>query len=208
MNPTQPELLQLFPSPVLIVKYQEDFSEELEYVKNLNFTRTNSHYNKQSEDTFILKNAELSKIRSFIEFQINFFVKEVLSVKENLIITQSWINRNSKGQSHHEHVHPNSIISGVFYFQVNEQLPPIKFKNDKGRDFSLTPINNNNFNSATFYLPINAGELIIFPSSLSHSVPKNNLEEERISLSFNTFAKDSLGDINTLTYLPLKECSK
>lgn len=201
------ELLQLFPIPVLISKYEEDFSEELEYVKTLDCSRENMGHNHQSKDTFLLRNKELFKIRNFIEEQLDFFLKEILSVKEDLIITQSWLNRNAKGESHHEHVHPNSIISGVFYFQIDEQLPPIKFRNDRSRDFTLTSNKHNNFNSSLFYLPLNCGELIIFPSTLTHSVPENSTEKERISLSFNTFAKNELGDINTLTYLPLKDCS-
>ena len=46
------------------------------------------------------------------------------------------------------------------------------------------------------------GELIIFPSSLTHSVRANQSDEERISLSFNTWAKGSLGSERELTYLP------
>jgi len=32
-TPKQPELIQLFPKPVLIANYHKDFTEELEYVK-------------------------------------------------------------------------------------------------------------------------------------------------------------------------------
>ena len=38
-----------------------------------------------------------------------------------MVITQSWFNRNHKGMQHHEHMHRNSIISGVWYPQINEQ---------------------------------------------------------------------------------------
>jgi hypothetical protein len=31
-------------------------------------------------------------------------------------------------------------------------------------------------------------------------------EEERISLSFNTWPKGNMGDISSLTYLPLDRC--
>ena len=61
----------------------------------------------------------------------------------------------------------------------------------------------NNFNSEIFLLQLNAGELIIFPSNLSHSVPPNNSDEERISLSFNTWIKGNIGSIKNLTYIPI-----
>ena len=39
---------------------------------------------------------------------------------DKLVITQSWLNKNKKGESHHEHVHPNSMVSGVWYPQIHE----------------------------------------------------------------------------------------
>ena len=62
--------------------------------------------------------------------------------------------------------------------------------------------NYNHFNSSYFTLPMNEGELILFPSNLQHSVPQNESDEERISLSFNTWAKGNLGNEKDLTYLP------
>ena len=53
-------------------------------------------------------------------------------------------------------------------------------------------------------LPCIAGELILFPSNLRHSVPTNMGEEERISLSFNTFSIDTLGSEENLTHLDIR----
>ena len=59
-------------------------------------------------------------------------------------------------------------------------------------------------NAETFLLPCVSGELILFPSNLRHSVPTNQGEEERISLSFNTFSIDSLGSEESLTHLDIR----
>ena len=56
----------------------------------------------------------------------------------------------------------------------------------------------------TFLLPCVSGELILFPSNLRHSVPVNHGEEERISLSFNTFSIDALGSKESLTHLDIR----
>ena len=210
----QDELLSLFPTPVLIAQYPMPYDKELEFIRNLPCRRENKggdagnviHYNRQSEETFVLDKPELSNIRAFIQSKIYKFVTEVMNSDNELLITQSWINKSGKGESHHEHVHPNSMISGVWYPVISEQLPPIQFRSKAQRDVSLSTKKYNNFNSATFLLPMKAGELIIFPSNLTHSVPANQSETERISLSFNTWAKGSLGDINSLTYLPLDRC--
>jgi len=207
-TPKQPELIQLFPKPVLISKYHKDFSKELEYVKSLEHKlneKSQKEYAKQSTNTFLLDEPELASIREFIETYLKFYVHNVLECTDELVITQAWSNICEKGKKHHEHVHPNSIVSGVFYFQINENLPPIEFRNPNTHSFNLNIQKQNNFNSATFLLPLNSGELILFPSNLTHSVPENKADLPRISLAFNTFAKNSLGSIDSLTYLPLNK---
>lgn len=208
---SQPELLQLFPKPVLILKYQENFSDELEYVKNIEYGRKNgdneySGFNYQSTDTFILQKPELSKIKQFIESGIKIYAENILQTTTELIITQSWANKTAKNESHHEHIHPNSIASGVFYFQIDQTLPPIKFISQNTSQFAFETTGFNNFNSQVFLLPLDSGELIIFPSDLKHSVPINTSQKDRISLSFNTFTKGNLGSIDSLTYLPIENC--
>ena len=207
-TPKQPELIQLFPKPVLISKYHKDFTEELNYIKSLEHKlneKSQTEYAKQSTNTFLLDEPELASIREFIEAYLKFYVHNVLECTDELVITQAWSNICEKGKKHHEHVHPNSIVSGVFYFQINENLPPIEFRNPNTHSFNLNIQKQNNFNSATFLLPLNSGELILFPSNLIHSVPENKSDLPRISLAFNTFAKNSLGSIDSLTYLPLNK---
>ena len=208
------ELLQLFPIPVMICPYLMDYSKELEWIKNCETRKENkggdggspTHYNRQSEDTFVLDKPELANIRAFIEAKLHKFVTEIMASTDKLVITQSWLNKNKKGESHHEHVHPNSMVSGVWYPQIHEQLPPIQFRNRGQRDVSLQTKKYNTFNSATFMLPMKRGELILCPSNLQHSVPVNKSEEERISLSFNSWPKGNMGDERSLTYLPLDRC--
>ena len=204
------ELIPLFPAPLMVFPYLRDYSKELEWIKDCKCgavketkgRRNRASLNRQSEDTFILDNPELKKIRTFIETKLNQFVSQIYGSDDRVVITQSWLNRNGKGESHHEHTHPNSMISGVWYPQIHEQLPPIEFRNRSQRDVVLSIQRYNTFNSQTFLLPIKRGELILFPSNLTHGVPPNQSDEERISLSFNTWPKGSLGDISSLTFLP------
>ena len=98
------------------------------------------------------------------------------------------------------------MVSGVWYPQIHESLPPIQFRHRHQRDVSLQTEKYNTFNSATFMLPMKRAELILFPSNLQHRVPVNLFEEERISLSFNSWPKGNMGDIKSLTYLPLDRC--
>ena len=213
------ELIQLFPIPVYITRYRNDYTNEMKFIYNAECIGTKDseqkqidnlygkkNTNRQSLDNFILDNPELENIRKWIHLQINDYARNVMGSKSEMIITQSWLNKNGRGESHHEHAHPNSMISGVWYPQINENLPPIEFRTPIHRDISMQIETYNQFNSATFMLPMKMGELIMFPSNLSHSVQPNLSDEERISLSFNTWCKGSLGDKKSLTYLPLDRC--
>ena len=66
----------------------------------------------------------------------------------------------------------------------------------------LDPIKYNNLTAESFMLPCKPGGLILFPSSLKHSVPINQSDEDRISISFNTFSIDALDQskFNTFRY--------
>ena len=198
------ELLQLFPTPLLIVPYNESIDEELAYLKTLSYRQQTGNGNYRSDDSYLLRQEKLKNIKNFLGESVNKFTINVLNSKQRLIITQCWANRNPKGSQHHEHVHPNSIVSGVMYFQINEKLPPISFAKDRQDGMKLDPIKYNHMNSETFMLPCKPGELILFPSSLRHSVPTNHGEEDRISVSFNTFCIDAIGSEQSLTHLDIR----
>ena len=124
------ELLQIFPTPLLIVPYEQSIDKELAYLKTISYRKQQQNGNFRSDDSYLLRNEELKDIKNFLGEAINKFTTNVLNTKQRLVITQCWANRNPKGSRHHEHVHPNSIISGVMYFQINEKLPPISFAKD------------------------------------------------------------------------------
>jgi len=181
------ELLQIFPTPVLITKYGEDFSEETKYVENLEYTDQKENKNFRSKDSYLFKQEPLKKIKNFCSESLTTLTEKILNSKQRLVITQCWTNRNPPGSKHHEHTHPNSIVSGVFFFRIGGKLPPIQFAKSIQGAMKLDPIKYNNVNAETFLLPCVPGELLLFPSNLKHSVPINLSEETRYSMSFNTF---------------------
>ena len=198
------ELLQIFPTPLLIVPYEQPIDKELAYLKTISYRKQQQNGNFRSDDSYLLRNEEFKDIKNFLKESMDKFTTNVLNTKQRLVITQCWANRNPKGSQHHEHVHPNSIISGVMYFQINEKLPPISFTKDRQDGMKLNPEKYNHMNSETFMLPCKPGELILFPSSLRHSVPTNHGEEDRISVSFNTFCIDAIGSEQSLTHLDIR----
>jgi len=198
------ELLTVFPTPVQIYKHEDSIEKELKYIENIEWTPQVANGNFKSKDTYLTKHESLKNITSFFKECIDDYCNTIANSNQRLVITQLWGNRNPKGSKHHEHVHPNSIISGVFYLRQDPKLPPIQFSKANQHAIKLDPRKYNNYNAETFMLPCVAGELILFPSNLKHSVPINQGDEERISLSFNTFSIDALGSEESLTHLDLR----
>ena len=198
------ELLMVFPTPVQIYKYEDSIEKELKHVEGIEWKQQVANANFKTKDSYLTKHEQLKDLTSFFKECIDDYCNTIINSEQRLVITQLWGNRNPKGSKHHEHVHPNSIISGVFYLRQDPKLPPIQFSKSNQEAMKLDPRKYNTYNAETFLLPCTSGELILFPSNLKHSVPVNMGEEERISLSFNTFSVDALGSEENLTHLDIR----
>ena len=198
------ELLTVFPTPVQIYKYEYSIEKELKYIEGVEWQSQVAKGNFKTKDSYLTRHEQLKNLVSFFKECIDDYCNTIINSEQRLVITQLWGNRNPKGSKHHEHVHPNSILSGVFYLRQDPKLPPIQFAKSNQGAMKLDPRKYNTYNAETFLLPCVSGELILFPSNLRHSVPTNQGEEERISLSFNTFSIDSLGSEDSLTHLDIR----
>lgn len=200
------ELLRLFATPVLITKYEGDLTKELKYIETkINWQENGTNKNFRSTDSYLFKKKIFFKIKKFCQESIEIFDNQILNTDQKLVITQTWANKNPKGSNHHDHIHPNSVLSGVFYLRLEQSMPPIVFNQTLLSNIKRVITKYNEFNAETFFLPMVSGELVLFPSYLRHMVPVNKSDKERISISFNTFVKDKLGSENDLTELRVKE---
>jgi uncharacterized protein (TIGR02466 family) len=103
-----------------------------------------------------------------------------------LEIRESWFNHYKNGEFMFDHEHPNSIVSGVYYYAVPE---------DSGGDLwfrSPNPLMHHrvwpqtgNPDYQQFQVKPQVGRLVLFPSWLTHSVMPTTGDEEKISISFN-----------------------
>tara|TARA_R110002126_G_scaffold115956_1_gene254937 strand:+ start:191 stop:814 length:624 start_codon:yes stop_codon:yes gene_type:complete len=200
------EIIPIFPVPVHISKYEKDLTKEQDFIKNISYVPNGSNGNFKSVNTFLLQSKELKKLKEFILSQLNIYTKTILLSSDILIPTISWTNKNPKGSRHHQHIHPNSIVSGVFYFSINDSAPIQFHKHDFG-GIKLDSDKYNNYNNGMYSVKMNKSELVLFPSTTRHSVPENKSDEIRYSLSFNTFTDAVIGSTDKLTYLNLKELS-
>jgi uncharacterized protein (TIGR02466 family) len=191
----------LFPTAISFFEYGQIKESELEFIKQQT-TRSNDG-NLTSVDNNIFNNKELEDISDFCLKSAKEYFKEIYKPKFEVepYITQSWANYTSKGQYHHKHEHPNSFISGVFYVQTQKDIDKIYFYKSGYQQIKLPTDNYNLYNSESWWLGVQTGQLILFPSYLTHMVQTVQTDETRISISFNTFLKGYIGDDQQLTGL-------
>ena len=167
----------------------------------------NNNSNSSSKNTSIF-DTRLHNIKEFCEQHIKKYVEKIIKPKEELdfYITQSWLNINKPGEDHHIHWHQNSILSGVFYISTIKDDNIIFYDpNLNLKDvLKFETLQNNFWNSRNWSINITNNALVLFPSWLQHSVaPNKTSDKNRISISFNTFAKGIFGKKEALTELIL-----
>lgn len=126
-------------------------------------------------------------------FGSNFFSDMVLSTAEtykrgtrltefDLEFVDCWFNVNPPGTYNSLHIHPGSILSGVFWVSCPENCGRFIIKHpNEMLNFYLGP--------DKCSIDPQEGLLVLFPSYLPHLVEPNQGSEDRISISFNLYIK-------------------
>jgi len=192
----------LFPTPVAFFDLGFELDEG-ERTFLLNQERRPNEGNQSSVDNYLLHDPTMVRLVVAIEEKITEYAKEVWKAEVKPFVTQSWLNWTKPGQHHHKHAHPNSLYSGVLYIDVEDDRDRITFYQSGYQQIKPTYYEWNRWNSESWWLPIKRDQMVIFPSSLTHmveTVPGEVIGKERVSLAFNTFAKQ-IGDNKSLTEL-------
>tara|TARA_Y100001937_G_scaffold121108_1_gene179408 strand:+ start:224 stop:838 length:615 start_codon:yes stop_codon:yes gene_type:complete len=197
----------IFPTPIYMTNIDRPFTkQELKFVEDQKNYCTKNEGNINTKDNYILNRKELNNIKKFLNECCKDYVDKIICPHNDLklYITQSWLNYTEENQYHHRHEHPNSIISGVFYFNSNKDR--IKFFSHRKYQ-QIKPIIDNKkynlWNSDSWWFAVETGQLVMFPSSTTHQVDIKKGTNTRISLAFNTFYKGTLGLNDDLTELIL-----
>jgi uncharacterized protein (TIGR02466 family) len=208
------EVVPIFPTPLYFAICNDDIESSIKYMEECTIDvekdlEIQENYGTISLDTYILDKPECAPLKNWIMGHVDNYAKNVLAWTFNEIsMTQSWVSIKSEGERHTYHKHPNSLISGVFYWHEEEieaisfMKPPAPTNFDIVRDESKT-------NEAPFafdyrnFTPLK-NTLILFPSYMQHGVPKNSSPMPRKSVAFNTFIFETIGLNSELTELKLK----
>lgn len=193
------KIVPLFSVPILY-RYESNrvlSDQEKNVIDSLEVDKSQ---NKLSVDRYVLNLPGLEHLKEFCQDAIDYYTKEVVQVSDKFYITNSWTTNNLKGISHNIHSHPNSIISGIFYFEADEDASQFIVVNEspifKEFAFQYHYTGYSHFNSKSWGFPVKTGTLIVFPSWIKHGSGENLSNSPRRLLGFNSFVKGKFGDFN------------
>lgn len=198
----------LFPSAVSMDKLQREFTdEERAFFEKCKEDVVGNVGNSTSKNNYVLRDEALSQLHDDLQAILQEYFSSIVNPEKELTpyITQSWINYTKPGGFHHKHSHSNSFISGVVYINADKEKDKIFFYKKESPMFKIKPKEWNLFNSESWFFQVGTYEVVLFPSHLEHMVEPTTTGEERVSLSFNTFLKGSVGEQLALTELILGE---
>ena len=160
-------------------------------------------FNVRSTDTHVLEAPEMQAIRKIVAEHVDQYARKLISgdPKHVFYVTQSWVNYTRMGQSHHRHMHSNSLISGVLYVQAKKEVDGISFYRNSAPEILVSTEQPNWYNAPSWFFSVGTGDLVLFPSSLSHAVEQSTGEHTRISLAFNAFVRGEIGSEERLNSL-------
>jgi uncharacterized protein (TIGR02466 family) len=210
------KIIDIFPIPVYTVEIPDELSPVIAFFDKQEVVTDDAdqaNYGFRSKDSYILDKSECYDIRNFILENVKAYADVIGFDYDKYKFSQSWISIKMPGQQHVMHTHPNSLISGVFYYgSVIENTPGIEFhKSIMGVNASyIQPkikekIEYSRYSSPKFTMNITPGLLVLFPSYLVHNVPVNKAELPRHSLAFNVVPIIGFGDERSLTELLFKK---
>jgi len=196
----------IFPTPIYISKLDRELTSlELKFVDKNKKDFYKNEGNITTNNNYILNEKPFANIKKELDLRVQDYFDKVISPANNVTpyITQSWLNYTETNQYHHKHAHPNSLVSGVFYINCHEEHDKIKFFNDNYKTIRLEIKDWNLYNSETWWFSVKTGDVILFPSSLTHMVETKEGDNTRISLAFNVFIRGTVGNNKQLTELHL-----
>ena len=203
------EVSPLFPVPLYTNHLNRPFHKhEHECFGDVLERMKHNRGNLISEDSFVLNDDRLSALKIWIQSCIDDYFNIIICSSDDFepYVTISWLNYAEEKQYHHQHDHGNSIISGVLYIDADEMTDNITFhKNiyNSSPYIKIEPSQYNLYNSGNWTVPVQKQKLILFPSTLQHSVSNLTSNKTRISLSFNVFVKGVVGSVDEKTFLEI-----
>ena len=203
------DLALLFSIPVYFSKTNLT-DEDINFVMEQEYKKMDRGNGFLTINKRLLNTPQLKNLKEKINNHIQIFTYEKLKVspKMKFKILNSWGVKMVKGNHALPHTHPNSLISGIIYLKTLKKGGEVGFhRNARWENIfplcvSAEYVEHNLTTCDKFTVVPKPGDIILFPSSLSHSVGLNQSDENRYSIAFNIYTEADIGmekDTNSLS---------
>lgn len=121
-------------------------------------------------------------LTSVIENPLNelFEYKNLFKEKpKDIVVSEIWFNVYKPGYSQEIHAHHGASLSGIYLLEINEPNKTLFYTNTPSYKYNEKTAIGSVFNTEN----IKEGNVILFPSEISHSV--RECEKFRITIAFN-----------------------
>jgi uncharacterized protein (TIGR02466 family) len=164
-------------------------SEEWNYARKSSSAEDFQRYGVTSFNSgSLLDKPEWKEVVDFIYDFANNMISTVNNTDKKVTFLNCWVTIYPPGTYVPEHIHSNSLLSGVFYAKVPNGCGNLIFKDPASiaktmhigssiKDFPTVE---------TMYTHVvEAGQMVIFPAWLPHFTQINRSDDNRIMVSFN-----------------------
>ena len=179
--------------------------KELNIVKKIKYRKPDKGF-YLSETITLLENKTLAPLKKFIIEKAEEYKRDVLEIKDQIYLTQSWSTINTPNAFHNPHTHPNTFISIVYYAQCEGGFLFFDLNTSSIKEcfnFMYTIKNYNIYNSDTWKLQVQTGDIVLFPGHIRHGSLVNKSSIPRIIVGANFFIKGKLGSKKTVSFITI-----
>ena len=193
------EIISLFPTPVLRVRVQEYFKDEIWKLKHLDLenvygndiTKDLNHF--KSIESYCLDLPGMEILKAYIEKQLKDFYVNALAIDSDIQITESRINRNINGGETNIDYYDGSIVSGAYYMDIPDNRAIVNFYKPNIKStkpfISSELLVNNPYAQTKEIILVSNNEMLLFPSHIENSLSKMDVKDDRWFLTFKSIIK-------------------
>jgi uncharacterized protein (TIGR02466 family) len=130
---------------------------------------------------------EWAEVSRFIHQLANGLVRSVYTGDDVISLVSMWTTVYPPGAFVPQHLHPNCLLSGVYYAKAPENCGHLVFQDPAYIGKVMHTRGPNRFPTLPekYVQEVSDGVMVIFPSWLPHSTQPNRSTEDRIIVSFN-----------------------
>ena len=145
---------------------------------------SNKTYNTSDGKHDCLDDPVFDELSAWVDFAVKQYV-EANKIHPNIKINSSWFNVYKKYDYQEFHKHPGSVISTIYFLKADKNSSRVIFKTPNDDMFQMSYTENTPAMLKNVYYSPDPGKLIIFPSNISHAVERQEVDSQRITLSYN-----------------------